>query len=837
MDIIKQTKLTKEEWETIEKPCNQNDKFILEFLNKSYDNVDEILYKNIPILSHLKINDKNCDIYIFEQLFLSHIQFIEKKYSSLFEKNKDFKNSNNVIKTLKNKKDKIKNATIIKVNSCLQKINKKIENIIDDIKNKRKINESDSNIIEYDLFIKSIKFLHYIKHKKKYNVKEISYIIKNKYVKYKDFTLNKYFISWFDNIMYFVNKNIKIEDILVNYSDFVIKNIDKDEYIELYQHQKELINFYKNKPKNEGSLILYTSPTGTGKTMTPICLVNNYKIIFICAARHVGITLANYMVSMGIKVGFAFGCSEMEDIRLHNNAVAEFTEKKYGKKIIRKPNHENGENVQILISDIQSYYYSMLYMNSFNKKEDIILYWDEPTIGLDYNDHEIHKDISNVIINNKLYNIILSSATLPETSDIQPFIDNFKSKFSDIPINVSTINSDIFLNNISIYDACGNTITPHYMWLDNSEKMELFIKYFNKNKKLQKYLDIEKCIEFIIDIHKFTNKDLFVDQYVINNILPNDLILIENKHITELYLYALSKTSQEYKNILDQHYKSKNKFNIKTKQQVFIVTNDAYTITGGPCLYLTNDYDKLTKVLFKSSNIPDEIINNLYKSIENNNKFMEIINKNIKLYEDIMEKELEKENKMSDGRIPPEAQKIKNTIESTQKKIKSLSLDNIYIPNFKEHFEKYNNKLNFSEYDLWSSNIDEQNMKKIIEINDLNHIFKIMLLIGVGVLHEDLPNEYREIMKELAKNKQLFMVIADDNYIYGTNYQFAHGYLGKDLVNMTQEKIIQSMGRIGRKSYNKKFSFRLRNDELIDKIYFKSDNNIEVQNINRLFVS
>ena len=93
MDIITQTKLTKEEWETIEKPCNENDKFILEFLNKSYNNVDEILYKNIPILSHLKINDKNCDIYIFEQLFLPHIQFIEKKYLSMFEKNKEFKNN------------------------------------------------------------------------------------------------------------------------------------------------------------------------------------------------------------------------------------------------------------------------------------------------------------------------------------------------------------------------------------------------------------------------------------------------------------------------------------------------------------------------------------------------------------------------------------------------------------------------------------------------------------------------------------------------------------------------------------------------------------------------
>ena len=111
------------------------------------------------------------------------------------------------------------------------------------------------------------------------------------------------------------------------------------------------------------------------------------------------------------------------------------------------------------------------------------------------------------------------------------------------------------------------------MWLDNNEKLQLFIDYFNKNKKLQKYLDIEKCIEFILDICKFTNKNLFVDNYVVNNILPDDLILIENKHITDMYLYSLSKVSKEYKNILDQHYKTKNQFNIKTKQQVFIVTH------------------------------------------------------------------------------------------------------------------------------------------------------------------------------------------------------------------------------------------------------------------------
>ena len=111
-----------------------------------------------------------------------------------------------------------------------------------------------------------------------------------------------------------------------------------------------------------------------------------------------------------------------------------------------------------------------------------------------------------------------------------------------------------------------------------------------------------------------------------------------------------------------------------------------------------------------------------------------------------------------------------------------------------------------------------------------------MLMIGVGVLHPSLPDDYNEIMKELTKNQQLFTIIADDNYIYGTNYQFSHGYLGKDL-DITQEKLVQSMGRIGRKSFNKKYSFRLRNDELIEKIFLKSNDTTEIDNMNKLFVT
>ena len=42
------------------------------------------------------------------------------------------------------------------------------------------------------------------------------------------------------------------------------------------------------------------------------------------------------------------------------------------------------KNVEIMICDVHSYKYAMNYMHAFNPLENIILYWDEPTITLDY---------------------------------------------------------------------------------------------------------------------------------------------------------------------------------------------------------------------------------------------------------------------------------------------------------------------------------------------------------------------------------------------------------------------------------------------------------------------
>ena len=118
-----------------------------------------------------------------------------------------------------------------------------------------------------------------------------------------------------------------------------------------------------------------------------------------------------------------------------------------------------------------------------------------------------------------------------------------------------------------------------------------------------------------------------------------------------------------------------------------------------------------------------------------------------------------------------------------------------------------------------------------------------LLLMGIGVFVKQNTNDidkdnikYMEIMKKLAEDQKLYLIIASSDYIYGTNYQFCHGYLGKDLLNMTQEKMIQAFGRVGRRNNQMDYTIRLRDDSLINKLFMKEDEKIEVKkNMNRLF--
>ena len=107
--------------------------------------------------------------------------------------------------------------------------------------------------------------------------------------------------------------------------------------------------------------------------------------------------------------------------------------------------------------------------------------------------------------------------------------------------------------------------------------------------------------------------------------------------------------------------------------------------------------------------------------------------------------------------------------------------------------------------------------------------------MGIGVFCEGNDVKYKEIMKKLAQEEKLYLIIASSDYIYGTNYQFCHGYLSKDLGNISQEKAIQAFGRVGRSNYQKTYTIRLRNDDLIEKLFTKEENKPEVRNMNKLF--
>ena len=168
--------------------------------------------------------------------------------------------------------------------------------------------------------------------------------------------------------------------------------------------------------------------------------------------------------------------------------------------------------------------------------------------------------------------------------------------------------------------------------------------------------------------------------------------------------------------------------------------------------------------------------------------------------------------------------------------IKTANLNDLFVPNKLTHLKKWAD--NIETQNPFTSDVDEETIASIMLLKDVEDSWKVLLLLGIGVFTEHKSIAYTEIMKKLADNQKLYLIIADSDYIYGTNYQFCHGYLSKDL-KLTQEKIIQAMGRIGRNNIQQNYSIRFRDNEQIKVLFTKieSEDKLEVVNMNKLFNS
>jgi hypothetical protein len=136
--------------------------------------------------------------------------------------------------------------------------------------------------------------------------------------------INTHVLEFVNYLLDMFETDVDISSFVQYAEHFVEKNhlCTKFKDMELYDHQKQIFTHAKS-PNPQ--LVLYIAPTGTGKTLTPIGLSEKYKIIFVCAARHVGLALAKSAISVQKRIAFAFGCKSVDDIRLHYFAAKEAT--------------------------------------------------------------------------------------------------------------------------------------------------------------------------------------------------------------------------------------------------------------------------------------------------------------------------------------------------------------------------------------------------------------------------------------------------------------------------------------------------------------------------------
>ena len=792
---LHQTKLTKREWEILEIPVSNKEKRILKLIQGGIDNIDFNDNYTTSLLSFMKISD-NIDYYFdyqFDKYFKKIIEKMCKKYKVNFNYEKP------------RKLKKIKTSDKIRMENAEMKLSDNKENIFEFI------------LLDIAKKILKDKELHF------------NYYTLTQLLSHNIYLLNTNVIKFCNLVLEKTKSNIRREKFIKKSHDIIERNelLYKYADIKLYDHQKEMFSAI-NAPGS--SLVMYKAPTGTGKTMTPVGLLKKHRIIFVCAAKHIGLQLAKACISLEIPIGIAFGCKDPGDIRLHYFAAKEFVKNRRTGHIFRVDNSV-GDKVEIIISDIQSYLPAMNYMMAFNKPEDLIWFWDEPTITLDYEEHEFHSILEDNWKKNKIPNVVLSSATLPTKSEISSCIMGHMAKFKGV--RVYDINSYDCKKTIPLLDKDNNVVLPHLVYPTYKE-LKKCLEYVNENKTILRHFDVNGIVSFIL----YVNKQSYLrDRYKFGTYFEN----ISEMTVMGLKLYYLKLLKAVKDNYTDVYLYFAEKKEPLYKSTIKITTSDAYTLTDGPTIYLTNNVEKIMKIYLRVCGIPEVEYEVLKKKIEKNNEVYDELDKvekdeyerTCKLEASKGDKALDKNHTNINSDEYKQAEKYQKRKEELRRQLTKIELDEEYIPNRKSHLRKYHDKVYTRAF---TCDIDEHTVTDIMGLK-VKDEYKILLMLGIGVFikDENVDVNYLAIMKGLAEAQKLYVILASTDYIYGTNYQFCHGYISKDLENMTQEKMIQAFGRVGRSDVLKDYSIRLRSDVLIHRLLEKSDDKPEVINMNRLF--
>jgi len=906
-----QRKLTKSEWDSIEISVNQDEKHVLTMISEGFLNVNIKTNHHMSLSTYLKIaQNPEMNAYLFYHYFGQRIQELISKTPTL---------------TLPSILSRPLSAIQLKKADKIRLESSSTITLKDNTNSKVHVCDG-FGIYEFVLMnliekvVKPQTFVH-------------AYYTLYCLMKNTINGLNTHMSEFANHVLDSFQSQIRLEMLIENAVELIEKNplLLKYEDMKLYDHQKRLFHAIK---RNCPKLVLYIAPTGTGKTKSPLGLLHgNRRVIYVCAARHVGLALAQSAISINKKIAFGFGCQCSEDIRLHYSAAKSCIRNAKNGTIIKVDNTQ-GENVEMIICDVQSYLYAMYYMLAFNDAHNIVFYWDEPTIFMDCETHPLHEVIHKNWNDNLIPNIILSTATLPKPDEMIDVIADFKSRHENAEV-IEIISHDC-KKSIQMIDPDGYVIMPHT--LDKAKQysqMLEIVRHCETNPSLLRYFDLNECVRFIMEMEKGHTITQLVNQSatisecffgiddvsmtrikehylrvlgafvsdaawtIIYNQLsscktlllkPNDNVdksgakLSKSKSMDEC-LYKPCQQSCSGGNHLQQscsgghplggmtlpqsgsgghplQSRSYSQFETSPQQQphcdgvagMYITTKDAYTLTDGPSLFLAADSMKIAKFCAQQANIPAGVMTMINEKIQANNllteKIIELEKEMLQEIENEMNSELNSAAKKKDsggnGKSAEDmlAKSKKKSIVEKQEKInmyrsmiKSVSLNDVFVPNSLHHFEKwaasYANKST-----IFKANISDSDVISVMKLNDVDDVWKMLILLGIGVFIQHTNAEYAEIIKRLANEKKLFLTIASSDYIYGSNYQMCHGYISKDM-NLTQEKLIQSMGRIGRNNIQQQYSIRFRDNAQAELLFttLRPDQKPEVVNMNKLFSS
>jgi hypothetical protein len=800
---LKQTKLTKTEWNNTEVPVSTDEMRILHLIREGFHDVNTKSNINQSMFQVVKIEvTPENESYLYKSYFEKDITTTIKKYGD------------NIVSYI---------PQLVQIKQPKKVDMIRLQNMDATIETRRNI------IFEYVLLDLAHSILKSI-------TNETSKYAMALYTAFqlKKCTIpnvNKYVLEFVDKVIQIANDMTSITSVIHRAYEFIEKNptLLKYEDATLFQHQKQLFTIFKQKPTTP-KLVLYIAPTGTGKTLSPIGLSENFRVIFICVSRHVGLALAKSAISMEKKIAFAFGCDTASDIRLHYFASASHI-KNTRTGGIWKVDNSVGTKVEIMICDVQSYLTAMHYMLAFNPEENIVTYWDEPTITMDYEHHELHAKIHQNWNENKISKMVLSCATLPQEADIMETICDFRMRFDCADIH--TISSYDFKKTIAVLNKDGMCVLPHLLY-GNYADLAKCIRHCESNMTLLRYFDLSEIVRYIKYVikHGILDPDYDIDKYF------TSIADITMKSLKIYYLESLKHLDREKWAEAHTYLKTTQKLKFASAGGIKLTTSDAHTLTDGPTIFLADDVEKIGKVYIQNSNIPANVLNNIMERIEVNNDLQEKITKQQQLLDDKLgvskDDDVEKNTDNKNARrekYDPEISKIVAGLDKLREQIKSANLEAKYIPNTKEHQKVWTT---VPVENAFVPRIEESTVREIMEL-DVSNSMKILLLLGIGTFATNPNTQYMEIMKRLAYEQRLFLCIASSDYIYGTNYSFCHGFIGKDLTHMTQQKIIQAMGRIGRNKVQNEYTIRFRDDEIMMRLFMPVTHNLEAINMSRLF--